>query len=164
MKNRKNQDQEIQSKCNTKLEISFKKRIKNWEIKKKIVFLSIYKIFWFWYKNTRRFTFSGSKQFRLSYKNIKMFHKKDIVCKLITTESVIAPKPFYFVIDKCHTDAIFFDFLKGFYWKNFFSKIITTEPVIAPKLDFFVEEFPTDSILLFFFDLLKGFYWKDCFR
>ena len=31
----KNQDEEIQSKCNTKLEISFEKRIKNWEIKKK---------------------------------------------------------------------------------------------------------------------------------
>ena len=32
---KKNQDEEIQSKSNTKLEISFKKRIKNWEIKKK---------------------------------------------------------------------------------------------------------------------------------
>ena len=87
------------------------------KLRKKIEFLSIYKIFRFWYKNTR-FTFSGSKQFRFFYKNIQMFHKKDIVCKIITTESVIAPKLVFFFVEKCYTDAMdlfFFDSLKGFH-------------------------------------------------
>ena len=51
--------------------------------------------------------FSGSKQFRLFHKNIKMFHNKDIFCIIITTESVISAKLVFFV-EKCHTDAIFF--------------------------------------------------------
>ena len=53
-----------------------------------------------------------------------MFHKKYILCKIITTGSVIAPKLVFFV-DKCYTYAIYLFFstpLRGFMKINYFVK------------------------------------------
>ena len=131
------------------------------------MFLSINKIFWFPYKNTRRFTFSGSKQFRLFYKNIKMFHKKDVVCKIITTESVIAPKLVFFFVEKCYTDAIYLYFstpLRGFINNIFFVKSQLPYPlsiiVKSSSGAHFLRwrSLETRNVYLIFFTTLRGFF------
>ena len=128
------------------------------------MFSSIYKIFWFWYKNTRRLTFSGSKQFRLFYKNIRIFHKKDIVCKIITTETVIAPKLVFFFCWKMlyRCNLFIMKPLKGFHKKNFFRHIPTTVSIIvktssgAHFLRWRILE--TRNVYLIFFTTLRGFF------